>query len=244
MFGKHLKSPDADKVKELRKWNGRDKERQILVHTVSNNYLRSELLARPAEQVFKTWDIISTSLIDFQVVAKKFREISLTVHAASGLFFEAGFILEAPVQNILGTFNGDIWFPNHAGVNRHNMTTTNRFALADNIFAGRDKKGNIRIPGGYNQIQGPDKILRKTNYRWHNEVLLIGRPNINTYQGLPPTRDIRVIGIIVAPKVTYAGNRRTHLEKNKELYELVEMMKANNPDTPVNDLSYQKIQAR
>lgn len=134
----------------------------------------------------------------------------------------------------MGTFSGDVWFPNHAGVS--NGMVYNRFALADNIFAGRSKKKEIIAPGGYNQIQPPQKILKNTNYQWHNEILLIGRPDINTYQGLPPTREIKIAGIFVAPK-TIRPTRQATLEINERLYKLVERMKKCNPGVPVIDIS-------
>ena len=236
MFGKkQLKSPDADKVKALKKWDARDKKRQLLIHTVSANYVNTPLLMKPGRDVFKTWDIISSSFIDLDNVLAGFRlGAGLTVRSQSGLFFEAGFILDVPVQNIMGTFSGDVWFPNHAGVS--NGMVYNRFALADNIFAGRSKKKEIIAPGGYNQIQPPQKILKNTNYQWHNEILLIGRPDINTYQGLPPTREIKIAGIFVAPK-TIRPTRRATLEINERLYKLVERMKKCNPGVPVIDIS-------
>lgn len=236
MFGKtHLKSPDADKVKALKKWDARNKKRQLLIHTVSAAYGSSPLMTQSAGNVFKTWDIISSSFIDVDAVLSGFRlGAGLTVRSQSGLFFEAGFILDVPVQNIMGTFSGDVWFPNHAGVN--NGMVHDRFALADNIFAGRSKKKEIIAPGGYNQIQPPEKILKKTNYQWHNEILLIGRPGINTYQGLPPTREIKIAGIFVAPKTIGASSHATK-ELNVKLYRLVERMKKCNPGVPVIDIS-------
>lgn len=54
MFGKkQLKSPDADKVKALKKWDARDKKRQLLIHTVSANYVNTPLLMKPAEMFLK-----------------------------------------------------------------------------------------------------------------------------------------------------------------------------------------------
>ncbi|MGB7801752.1 hypothetical protein [Buttiauxella sp.] len=236
MFGKtHLKSPDADKVKALKKWDTRNKKKQLIIHTVSPENGVTPLLTRPAGDVFRTWDIISSSLIDLDQVRRGFRLSGFTVISQSGLFFEAGFILEVPVQNIMGTFSGDVWFPNHAGVN--NGQVVNRFALADDIFAGRSKKKEIIAPGGYNQIQPPDNILKKTNYQWHNEILLIGRPNINTYQGLPPTSNIKIKGIFVAPKLIDGADRERHIQANKKLYQLVEKMKRCNPGVKVMDLS-------
>jgi hypothetical protein len=236
MFGKtHLKSPDADKVKALKKWDARNKKRQLLIHTVSAAYGSSPLMTQPAREVFKTWDIISSSFIDVDAVLRGFRlGVGLNVRSQSGLFFEAGFILDVPVQNIMGTFSGDVWFPNHAGVD--NGMVHDRFALADNIFAGRSKKREIIAPGGYNQIQPPEKILKNTNYQWHNEILLIGRPDINTYQGLPPTREIKIAGIFVAPKTIRPTQIATR-EINEKLYRLVERMKRCNPGVPVIDIS-------
>lgn len=236
MFGKtHLKSPDADKVKALKKWDARNKKRQLLIHTVSAAYGSSPLMTQPAREVFKTWDIISSSFIDVDAVLRGFRlGVGLNVRSQSGLFFEAGFILDVPVQNIMGTFSGDVWFPNHAGVD--NGMVHDRFALADNIFAGRSKKREIIAPGGYNQIQPPEKILKNTNYQWHNEILLIGRPDINTYQGLPPTREIKIAGIFVATKTIRPTQIATR-EINEKLYRLVERMKRCNPGVPVIDIS-------
>lgn len=238
MFGnKQLKSPDADKVKTLKKWDARNKKRQLLIHTISINYGSSPLLTRPAREVFKTWDVISSSFIDLDAVLRGFRlGRGLTVRSQSGLFFEAGFVLDVPVQNILGTFSNDIWFPNHAGVNTGTGKVYDRFSLADKIFEGKGKNKEIMAPGGYNQIQPPGKILKKTNYQWHNEILLIGRPNINTYQGLPPTSDIKIAGIFVAPK-TIRATREMTIEANERLYKLVDRMKKCNPGIPVTDIS-------
>ena len=111
MFGnKKIKTQGEINIAELKKWEARDKKNLLLVHTVRTQYLNnSVLLTQDAQSVFKTWDIVSTSLIDLKALKKNFGAVARRGHVATGLFFEASFILEVPTQNILGTFPRDAW---------------------------------------------------------------------------------------------------------------------------------------
>jgi len=238
MFGnKKIKTQGEINLAELKKWEARDKKNLLLVHTVRTQYLNnSVLLTQDAQSVFKTWDIVSTSLIDLKALKKNFGAVGRRGHVATGLFFEAGFILEVPTQNILGTFPRDAWFPNHAGVDMKNQRIFDKSALSDSIFSGKAKKPSKNIEGGYNKIVDPRKILSQTNSSYYNEIIVIGRPNISLYPGLLATREIKVAGIILAPKYVTNSSEFFKQQARKESRKAGELMMKHNPGIPVIEL--------
>lgn len=185
----------------LDKWS-RLKRSYRLVHSMSYNYRNgSPLLENRAEDIFKTWDVISTSLVDIDKISNKWKDCGWGERSrVSGIYFELAFVLEVQPQNILGTHAHDVWFPNHAGCNRGNS-----WALADAIFSGRGKPGGEKkwpsVKGhGYNKIISPEKLLRESRAYHHNEILIIGKPNIRLYAGLPATCAPKVKEIIFVPQ--------------------------------------------
>lgn len=192
----------------LEQWRNlaNDNDKKI-IHTVrTESFYSSELSKKPAEEAFKNWDVISCSLISVRKAIKAARDEDHdlrsweSVEINTGLFFDIGLILSVPPQNILGTHTNDVWFPNHAGQN-----TGNTAALADAIFSGKGKPaGKHAWPANaghtYNHIRSPQDVLSRTSMNRHNEILVIGKDNINIYPGYPTTTNIRVTGLIFAQK--------------------------------------------
>ncbi|EBD4391471.1 hypothetical protein CU788_19765 [Salmonella enterica] len=188
----------------LEKWRNLG-EGKILVHTLSEEYLRSSKLAeKKAEEVFSSWDVISCSLINVDKLSKKADDLDLRpwehTRLNTGLFFEIGLILSVPPQNILGTHAHDVWFPNHAGTKNGHTS-----ALTDAIFSGKGKRGGEKFwPAAkghsYNRILTPKEILSRSDSSQHNEILVIGRKGVNIYPGYSVTGRVRVTGIICASK--------------------------------------------
>ncbi|SUY92714.1 Uncharacterised protein [Buttiauxella agrestis] len=180
-----------------------------LIHTIPS-YTRFDgpLFRQCAEDVLNTWDVISTSLIDINKIRRVSTDLKGTIRRQNAMFYEIGFVLDVPCQNIIGTFKNDVYFPNHAG--RENASPVgkviNSAALFEHISSGERKlKSNgERLPpvvGGYNQISSPMEILNSTNNYKHNEILVIGKSGVNIYKGLPATDRIEVIAIVISPKV-------------------------------------------
>lgn len=189
----------------LSKWNNLSPN-QHLIHTLNHKgFFNSNLSTSRVDDVFKTWDVISTSFVDLNTISSSSEKLAGwdKKNRNTGLWFEVGLILAVPAQNILGTHSRDVWFPNHAGVT--NGRTKNSYALSDAIFSGKGKNGGQHAwPSAsgqnYNTIKSPDEILKATNTKYHNEILVIGKGNIMTYPGFPATRPVRLIGIIIAKK--------------------------------------------
>ncbi len=166
----------------------------FLIHAV--RYNTGELFQRPAEDVFATWDIMSCSLIDATLCLKS---IDAT-----------GFILKVPKQNILGTHNHDVWFPNHKGKEanaRYASKTERNGSLVKALHSGINKRG-INI-GNFRQLLMPGDLIegQMASRAKYNEILIAGRPDVNVYAGLPATKKIEVIGVFnFAPSKNTASN--------------------------------------
>lgn len=184
-----------------------------LVHTIrytytsitpnTNKFEQSELVNKPAKDVFANWDVFSASLIDMRHKPAQIINKPRNTH----LFAEIGIVLNVPMQNILGTHASDVSFPNHIGTENElgfvrGTSRVDPSALSRAIFSGtrkpvqQAKYGSVQ--GGHNQIMSPTELISKT-LGW-NEVLIVGRPGVNIYQGLPATGNITAQGIIVAAK--------------------------------------------
>jgi hypothetical protein len=202
---------ERELLKKLERWRDIGTNRK-LIHTVNNKYLKkSKLVEINAEHVFNSWDVISCSLVDIKKMRKHARdnhELASYEHEdiETGLWFELGFVLDVPPQNILGTHSRDVWFPNHAGMGARWDAGKNgprTWALVDAILSGRGLPGGehawpAKTGHSYNRIRTPDDILHHSDMSKHNEILVIGKSDINIYSGFKPTGKIKVSAIIVA----------------------------------------------
>lgn len=148
-----------------------------------------------------------------------------------------GLILAVPPQNIIGTFHDDVWFPNHVG----NMPgqRRNSYELADHYFNGISKESHNpaikdllekMMPNKtYAELETPDTIIRRTKGDRHNEIIVVGKANVNIYSGLPPTKNIQVCGIYHL----FDGGGRHDKTKWKEDNKLIKQLLALNPGLPV-----------
>ncbi|QLK60571.1 hypothetical protein GE278_07270 [Enterobacteriaceae bacterium Kacie_13] len=199
--------------RNLERWRGENLPKGIyMAHTITIERRNAgPLFTRPAQAVFSTWDVLSTSLVDTNKIKKAQDVMNKGLKKReTGLFFEIALILDVPCQNIIGTFSHDVWFPNHIG--RQNSSPTGKVldsaALFESIRTGETKKNAIkpdgspfpRMAGGFNQIKTPQEILNRTDISRHNEILVVGRPGINIYKGLPATKEITLYGIVIIPK--------------------------------------------
>lgn len=179
-----------------------------IVHAIL--FEKSQLLTNSAEKLFDNWDVISTSLVDLGSIiqsAKINKNVASQYNGSMGFnlgnglydYCKIGLVLDVPIQNILGTFDKDAWFPNNVGTDRGKVIDAS--LLSERIFKGEQSLQQINgkpkrenfIPGGFNQIKNSAELQRHT--ACYNEVLIIGRPGINIYQGLPATRKIKVKAI-------------------------------------------------
>lgn len=206
------------------KWRHLKKDRHI-VHslTIRGHGETSPLLYQNAENLFASWDIISASLITFRDMNKfKQRHVSKE-WIRGGCFGDINFVLKVPPQNILGAFTKDIWFPNHAGVNKNTREVINPNALTDAIFNGYGVRRQRLVSRYNNNIPSPSQLLSET--KLYNEILLIGRSNINYHKGLPATNRIKVLGIYIAP-----ADKSISADYRK----YIPILKNNNPGVPVD----------
>lgn len=202
------------------------KDRLALVHTL--RYSRESdcpFLSGRAEDIFATWDIISTSLVRIQSSMYERTQ-----------WADVGFILAAPAQNIIGAFHKDVWFPNHAG--KEGAVTVNSYALAEHYFKGISKSNNRRAlrylktampEKTYAHLYDPKSLISKTSSTLHNEVLVVGKRDVNTYEGHPPTDRIKVCGLYFLHNEIQEKNRQRYNENCALLLKL----KALNPELPV-----------
>jgi hypothetical protein len=215
-----------------------------LIHTIKDDYLKtSELGVKSAESVFNSWDVISCSLISLKKASKIIKSDGEglasweTTRSATGLFFELGFIMDVPVQNILGTHSHDVWFPNHAGTKNNNT-----WALVDAVISGKGYRGGenkwpSKSGHSYNRIETPEHIMRFTDFsESHNEVLVVGKQNINIYPGYKPTDKIKVSAIVVAQQYQ-SGHSLFSRGAKDELSKKLHILRKVNPSIKVIDLS-------
>lgn len=190
---------------------------KFIVHTIRDFQEESPLLTREAESLFSEWDVISTSLI-------KSGEYNKTQWA------DVGLILAVPPQNIISTFQRDVGFKNHAGVQSGRVV--NSYALADSYFRG-EAKGGHKIPGGtYAVLDTPENILRTTPCGQHNEILIVGKSGVRIYEDFPATQKIRVCGIYYHLCVDRSKRRQDEISHSKNL-RLINALLSVNPTLPV-----------
>ena len=185
------------KLNALKSWQVALNSGYSLVHTLSaggglsSRSGESPLMKTRMDELFKNWDVISSSAIcytrNFYEAKNILGDGALNIHLD----------LNVPVQNILGTHTHDVWFPNHAG--RENEQPQGRvinpFALVDAINSGRSKKDVVR--GGFNKLIPFNKFETVGFKKGYNEILLVGRPGVSLYDGLPPS------GMIKLKKIRY-----------------------------------------
>lgn len=189
-----IKYLSGDKEKTLNSWRTLP-ENFLLVHAFEG--AESPFCQHRAESLLKSWDIISTSLVDLKDIKPLTK-----IKRYTGMYCTTALILDVPVQNILGTHPTDVWFPNHVG--RKNGYAGGRIidasALSRAIFQGEGKDG-YQCEGGYQRLLTPQALLsedkKRRHIESHNEVLIIGRPGVKLYAGLPATQTIRVRKIVV-----------------------------------------------
>lgn len=196
-------SYDKKVERTLRQWERLAERKRFLVHGVSLDKFENGPLSKyPAEEVFKGWDVFSTSLIDLKRIARnRHRDQTKGGDRYTQLFGEVGLLLEVPAQNILGAFPQDVLFPTHF--------RSKGFAFADAIFNGTSKVGWIKMVDRYNKVLSPDEVAGKTLL--HNEVLVVGKLNVKMY--FPLTQAIKVVGILYAPRCVGGGLRQMSFER-------------------------------
>ncbi|MDD7995522.1 hypothetical protein [Kosakonia radicincitans] len=202
------------------------KDKLALIHTLryvdDNN---SPFLSGRAEDIFATWDVISSSLIRLQSSLYDRNQ-----------WADVGLILAAPAQNIIGTFHKDVWFPNHAG--NTETERRNSYALAESYFKGLGKTNNpgvhrylktVMPERTYANMYDPESLIWKSDCKTHNEVLIVGKKDVNTYAGYPPTDRIKVCAIYFQ----YNAGLKSALPQFRKNKELIDKLKSYNPDLPV-----------
>lgn len=169
----------------------------------------SPFLKNKAEDLFSQWDVLSSSLVGLEDVKNIKREGGRD-EFRKYMFRSVGFVLDVPVQNIIGTYPHDVAFPNHAGKEGNGpggemRTLEDRWKLSDAIL-GRIELSNAEEPltqGGYHELDYPDKLWGRTKellYKPyatpHNEILLIGRRDVLFHEGLKPTEPVKVRAVL------------------------------------------------
>ncbi|AEX50978.1 hypothetical protein GRAQ_00126 [Rahnella aquatilis CIP 78.65 = ATCC 33071] len=224
-----IKHSSGEKETILNSWRFLPKN-LVLVHAFEGE--ENPFCQHRAESLLNSWDIISTSLVDLKDIKPLTK-----IKRYTGMYCTTALILDVPVQNILGTHPTDVWFPNHIG--RKNDYAAGRIidasALSRAIFRG-EGKDDYHCEGGYQRLLTPQALLsedKKTrSVESHNEVLIIGRPGVKLYAGLPATQSIRVRKIVVVEQTEsndmydyYAGSPEIVAAKaaeiNKVEYEII-----------------------
>lgn len=204
----------------------------MLVHSVRHN--DGALFEQPAETALAQWDVVSTSLMDLSRIGEfSDRPIAAwDVHTRdTGAIADINFVLEVPPQNILGTHDRDVYFPNHAGVDPGTHAVFEPHALADAIRGGFDKNDDRSVQR-YNIIKSPNAILRTSPRHQYNEILVVGRPGVSLHADFKPTEPIRVTRLVVAPRHR-AGDSRRERDARQLLMATVDRLRAVNPGLPV-----------
>ncbi len=205
------------------------KDRLALVHTVQKVHQNdSPLLLNKAEDVIAGWDIISTSLTRLQSSMYDRNQ-----------WADVGLILAVPPQNVIGTFHHDVWFLNHAGTVETKRYKKNSYALAQCYFKGISKFSRdpemkrylkkVMPDHTYAYITDPDTLIAQSDGTTHNEVLIVGKKDVNIYENYPPTGRIKVCGLYFQH---YVGQKK-NIPAYRDNRELLEKLIALNPDLPI-----------
>lgn len=193
-----------------------------IVHSLKlSTHPDSQLLRENATTCLSRWDAISTSIIDLtdrvpEIYLKKTSERShLQASAANeNRYFtksnkmtlgEIAFVLHADASNIIGAFQKDVWFNNHAGVRNltpeQQSTLENKGALSRAIINGIPKpNAPINLPQQtYLHVHPYKEILNKRNIGEYSEVIITGREGVYIHPWRSPSRAIRVEEILILP---------------------------------------------
>lgn len=190
---------------------------------------RRSVLLKNYEDQMSSWDVISTSLIS-----------NIRPDAVIG---EIGHILDVPPQNILSTNETDVYVENHVGRDKNSPVgkVIKPYALADHI------KERSNLPkyydySFYGQLNQHAKRLKASEYLLtpeeleiltikskqsskvpHNEIVVIGRPGVNLYSGMPTTSKIKVKGIYLIRKFIQRKGRHVWNEYLNLAYSMSEV---------------------
>ncbi|CRY55810.1 Uncharacterised protein [Yersinia intermedia] len=136
------------------------------------------------EDVVSTWDIMSGSLLSY---SKGEGRGALPTHL----------VLDVPYQNILGTHDSDVWFPNHAG-RLDNLSTgilVNPYDLVDRINRGKAEDDKLLgVP--FNTLEDFKFFTSKMSDSFHNEILIICKPELLIIDGVPKTARVKLKDIV------------------------------------------------
>ncbi|MBS0044987.1 hypothetical protein KFE26_22300 [Shewanella sp. M16] len=184
---------------------------QFLVHTVRDFKNESPLLTQNAQTLLSSWDIISTSVVK-------------TGEHLRSQWADVGLILAAEPQNIISTSRHDVSFQNHAGNEPGKLKNT--YALTESYFKGQGKRGYTPEGGTYAKIDTPSDIINNTTGKY-NEILVVGKPNIRTYEGYDGTEKVKVCGIYCHQMLD--DNKDNNALKYKENNDLIDKLLKANP---------------
>ena len=218
--GSKRRAKRDENVSNLSSWEQLPDD-QALVHTIDHTFLPSPFFNQPAEDVLNSMDVICMSLIDTKQIkaARSFAKANflktddpdeyLKAYDCSFpyVFYEVGFIVEVPPENILGTFPEDVGFPNHTGTARVINGPPQRsdgYKLADEINTGEAIVGWPDVEGGYDSISTPSDILANTEIqpcgRW-NEIQVVGKENIALHADGAFSKKLKIKKIVCLPKL-------------------------------------------
>jgi len=190
---------DTTIEQDLQEWERIAEYGLCLVHAVSlHSFRNGDLSRRRAQDVLKTWDVISASLIARRRLWTQSRIRSRNPVETSmlekniAMYSSVGLILDVPAENILGTYPKDVFFPTHA--------PAENYQFADLILHGYSED-NYLFAERYNRIQPPLEIFRNTR-KFHsvsdyNEILVVTRPQAKIHFAM--TKEVGVTGIIYFP---------------------------------------------
>lgn len=227
------------------------KPNQIIFHGVRGE--DSDFYRGAASEVIgMRRDILSASLIDVSKV--EVRREQGNGYRYTGAYADVGFILQPPVQNIIGTHENDISFPNQLGVVNPagaSRRVVDPRALPESIMMlpifGYSYRGphqpHHRI-SGYHKIVKPEALLERgesirptytdpTVYR--NEILILGKSGVRVYDSRPSSAPINVSGILIIPSSADGEPGSRDLERAKKLQSV-------NTNTPVYMLKNKKLE--
>ncbi len=193
-----LYSFDEQVERDLREWGRLSEYGLCLVHTLClNRFQAGALSAGRAQDVFRSWDVISTSL----VIRRRLWAHSMMRRNRAGfvqissqvtpMCHSVGFILDVPPENILGTFSRDVLFPTHA--------SADGYEFSDAVLNGFEQ--NMMWAGGFRHIEPPFEILHHTRghgvFSDYNEILVVTRPCAKIHFTM--TKEVGVTGILYSP---------------------------------------------
>ncbi|EPM5584766.1 hypothetical protein ACTNIE_004359 [Vibrio vulnificus] len=213
---------DTLKTVDAYKRTGRDRvdtahiePKQFLVHTIRDFKQESPLLSQKAEELLSSWDVVSTSVVE-------------TGQHSRSQWADVGLILAAPAQNIISTSPHDVQFQNHAG--NEVGKPQNTYALTESYFKGQGKQGYTPEGGTYAKVDAPRSVIDSTNGKY-NEVLVVGKPNIRTYEGYNATKNVKVCGIYCHQMLN--ENKAKNLSNYEKNNQLIEKLLIANPGLTV-----------